>query len=92
MPSTYFSRRNIEKIPEAVTLQLRRICDTDSKFKIRSNEYQQYLISRTKVTKQFFDVAEIYREIARQPSVKMDSKVTLFLTKFNPLLPYLKVH
>ena len=92
MPSTYFSRRNIEKVPEAVTLQLRRICDTDSKFKIRSNEYQQYLISRTKVTKQFFDVAEIYREIARQPSVKMDSRVTLFLTKFNPLLPYLKVH
>ena len=37
--------------------------------------------------KQFSDVAKISREIARQPRVKMDFKVTSFLNDFNPLLP-----
>ena len=39
MPSTCFPRRNMEKLPEGAALRLRQICDTDSKFKIRSNEY-----------------------------------------------------
>ena len=34
-----------------------------------------------------FSVATISRETAGQPRVKMDFKVTLFLTEFNPLLP-----
>ena len=33
------------------------------------------------------DLAKISRETARQPRVKMDFKVTPFLTEFNPLLP-----
>ena len=37
--------------------------------------------------KQFSDVAKISREIAWQPRVKMDFKVTSILTEFNPLLP-----
>ena len=37
--------------------------------------------------KQFSDVAKISTEIAWQPRVKMDFKVTSFLTEFNPLLP-----
>ena len=82
MPSTCFPRRNIEKVPEDVGLRLRRICDTGSKFKVISDEYQQYLIARGykphKVTKQFSDVAKISREIARQPSVKMDLSNFIF--------------
>ena len=39
MLSTCFPRRNIENVPEGVALKLRRISDTDSKFKIRNNEY-----------------------------------------------------
>ena len=39
------------------------------------------------MSKQFSDVAKISRETAKQPRVKMDSKVTSFLTEFNPLLP-----
>ena len=82
MPSTCFPRRNIEKVPEDVGLRLRRICDTDSKFKVISNEYQQYLIARGykphKVTKQFSDVAKISSEIARQPCVKMDLSNFIF--------------
>ena len=42
-----------------------------------------------KVSKQFSEVAKIPRKIARQPRVKMDFKVTSFLTEFNPLLPEL---
>ena len=95
MPSTCFPRRKIEKVPEGVALRKRRICDTDSKFKIRSDKYQEYLIAREykphKVSKQFSDVAKFSREIARQPRVKMDFKVTSFLTEFNPLLPDLDI-
>ena len=74
-----FPRRNIEKVPEGAILRLRLICDTDSKFKIRNNEYQQYLIARGykshKVSKQFYDVAKIFSEIAWQLRVKMDFKL-----------------
>ena len=91
MPSTCFPRKNIEKVPQGVALRFRRICDTDSKFKIRSNEYQQYLIARGykphKVSKQFSNAAKISREKVRQPRFKMDFKVTSFLTEFNLLLP-----
>ena len=40
-----------------------------------------------KLSKQFSGVAKISRETARQPRVKMDFKVTSFLTEFNSLLP-----
>ena len=63
MSSSCFPRRNIEKVPEGVALKLGRIFDTDSKLKIRSNKYQQYLIARGykphKASKQFYDVAMI---------------------------------
>ena len=69
IPSTCFPKRNIEKVPQGLALRKRRICDTDSKFKIRSNEYQEYLIAREykphKVSEQFSDVAKFSREIAR---------------------------
>ena len=39
------------------------------------------------MSKQFSDVAKISRETARQHRVKMNFKVTTFLTEFNHLLP-----
>ena len=67
------------------------ICDTVSKFKIRSNKYQQYLIPTGyklhRMSKQFSYVAKISRETAWQNRVKMDFKVTSFITEFNPSLP-----
>ena len=90
MSSTCFHKRNIKKVPEGVALRLRQICDTDSKLKIRSNEYQQYLIARgykpQKGSKQFSDIVKISRQIVRKPRVKMNFKVTSFVTEFNPLL------
>ena len=75
MPSTCFPRRNIEKVTESAALRLRRFCDTDSNFLIRSNDCLQDLIARGfkqhKVSKLFFDVAKISRETARQSMVKM---------------------
>ena len=66
---------------------------TDSGFKVRSIECQQYLIAKGyrphNVSKQFSDAAKISRERAQQPRVKMDFKVTSFLSEFNPLLPNL---
>ena len=41
------------------------------------------------MSKQFSDAAKISRETAQQPKVKMDFKVTSFLTEFNLLLPEL---
>ena len=64
-----------------------RNCDTYSQFEIRNNEHQQLGNYKPhKVSKQFSDVAEIFKESARQPSVKMDFKMTSFLTEFNLLL------
>ena len=87
MPFTWFTGRNIENVPAGAALRLRWICDTDNKFKIRSNKYQQYLIvggyKQHKMSKQFSDVAKISRETAQHPRVTMDFKVTSLLTKFN---------
>ena len=68
IPFICFPWRNIVKVPEGVALRLRQLCDTDSKFKIRSKGYQQYSITRgykpQKVSKNFFNVTKISRETA----------------------------
>ena len=80
MLSTCFPRRNIEKVPGGVASRLSRICDPESKFKIRSNEYQQYLTARGykphKVSKQFSDIANISRETAQRPRAKMNFSIS----------------
>ena len=45
-PSKCYPRRNINNIPESIALRLRRICDSDEKFYMLSDEYQNYLIER----------------------------------------------
>ena len=55
---------NIKKVPQGVALRLRQICDTDSTFKVKSNNiyHQQYFIARgyepQNVSKQFSDFAK----------------------------------
>ena len=46
LPSTCYPKRNINNVPKGIALRLRRICDSDEKFDIRSNEYQNHLIAR----------------------------------------------
>ena len=45
LPSTCYPKKSINKVPKGIALRLRRICDSDEKFDIRSSEYQNYLIA-----------------------------------------------
>ena len=60
LPSTYYPKKSINKIPKGTALGLRRVCDSDENFDIRSSEYQNYLIARycnpTLVKKRFHSV------------------------------------
>ena len=46
MPSTCYPSNNIDIVPRGIALRLKRICDSDEKFTVRSNEYKNYLIAR----------------------------------------------
>ena len=74
LPSTCFSKTNIEKIPKDLALGSRRICDSGSKFEKRHAEYQKHLIARnykpSKVKKQLSDVRNVSSEEARRPKIK----------------------
>ena len=45
LPSTCYPKKSINKVPKGIALRLRRICDSDEKFDIRSSEYQNYSIA-----------------------------------------------
>ena len=70
LSSTCNPKRNINNIPKSIVLRLRRTCDSDEKFDMRSDEYQNYLIARdyniSLVKKQFHSVRSISRSKARQ--------------------------
>ena len=44
LPSTCYPLKSINKVPKGIALILRRICDSDEKFDIRSSEYQNHPI------------------------------------------------
>ena len=46
LPITYYPRKSINNIANSIALRLRRICDSDDKFKHWSEEYKNYLIAR----------------------------------------------
>ena len=75
LPSTCYPKKNINNVPKGIALRLRRICDTDEKFDIRSYEYQNYLIARdykpTLVKRQFHAIKNISRREARQVKPKI---------------------
>ena len=90
LPSTCYPKRNINNIPKSIALRLRRICDSDEKFDMHSDEYQNYLITRdyniSLVKKQFHSVRSISRSEARQVKRKVIQESFNFVTVYNPLL------
>ena len=72
--STCYPKNSINKVPKGVALRLRRMCDSDENFDIRSSEYQNYLIARdynpTLVKKQFHSIRNISRNDAGQVKPK----------------------
>ena len=74
LPTTCYPRKNINNSPHGVALRLRRICDSDEKFKHRNEEYKNYLIARDYhpglVDKQFQKVEMISRHYARKGNTK----------------------
>ena len=95
VPSTCFPKNNIKNIPQGDVLRLRRICDSDSKFEKRYEEYQKYLIDidykLNKVKKQFSDVRNTSKEEARRPKTKSNFSTSCnLITQYNPMLPNIK--
>ena len=90
LPSTCYSKRNINNIPKSITLRLRRIFDSDEKFDMHSNEYQNYIIARnyniSLVKKQFHSVRSISRSAARQVKQKVTDKSFNLVTVYHPLV------
>ena len=90
LPSTCYPKRNINNVPKGIALRLRRICDSDETFDIRSNEYQSYLIARdynpSLVKKQFQSVKNITRNEARQVRPKATKDNSNLITVYNPLV------
>ena len=90
LPSTCYPKRNINNIPKSIALRLRRKCDTDEKFDMRSDEYQNYLIARdyniSLVKKQFHSVRSISTSEARQVKRKITQESFNLVTVYNPLL------
>ena len=90
-PKTCYPSRNINKIPEGITIRLWRIWDSDEKYEKRSNEYQNYLIARnyspSLVVKQFQKVSQISRDNAQKPGSKvLGTNSVKFVTSHNPIL------
>ena len=92
LPTTCYPRKCINNIPHGIALPLRKIRDSDEKFKDRSEEYKNYLVARDYhpglVDKQFRKVVMTSRHNARKKNIKRreESKVK-FITTFNPALP-----
>ena len=74
LPTTCYPRKSINNIPHGTALRLRRICDSDEKFKHRSKEYKNYLIARDYhpglVDKQFRKVEMTSRDNASKKNTK----------------------
>ena len=74
LPTTRYPRKSINNNPHGIALRLRRICDSDEKFKHRSEEYKNYLIARDYhpglVDKQFQKVEMMSRHYARKGNTK----------------------
>ena len=95
MPSTCYPSSNINNIPRGIALRLKRICDSDEKFTVRSNEYKNYLIARDYkpkvVEKHFSEISNLTRAEARQIKPKQqDNDRILFATTYNPMLPNMR--
>ena len=70
VPSTCYPSNNINNVLRGIAWRLKRICDSDEKFTVRSNEYKNYLIARDYkpkvVEKHFSEISKLTRAEARQ--------------------------
>ena len=77
MPSTCCPSNNINNVTRGIALRLKRICDSDEKFIVRSNEYKNYLIARDykpKVVEKYFsEISKLTRAEARQIKPKQQA-------------------
>ena len=88
-PSTYYQRKNIDKLLNGIALRLRRTCDTDEKLESLANEYKQYLRKQdykpSLVDRRFQEVSKITRIEARAKRPKNNQvKKIKFLTTIIP--------
>ena len=96
LPTTCYPRKSINNTPHGIALWLRRIFDSDEKFKHRSEEYKNYLIARDYhpglVDKQFQKVERKLRRNARKRKTKRKGVTKVKFTKLLILAyPVLKV-
>ena len=95
MPSTCYPSNNMNNISRGIALRLKRICGSDEKFNVRSNEYKNYLIVRDYkpkvVEKHFCEISKLSRAEARQikPKQQANDRI-LFPTTYNPKLPNMR--
>ena len=88
LPSTFYPKKFIKNVPKGIGLRLRKICNTDEKFDIRSYDYQNYLIARdykpTIVKRQLHNIKNIIRRKTRQVMSKLIKFNINLITLYNP--------
>ena len=92
--STCYPKKSVNNVPKGIALRLRRICDTDEKFDIRSYEHLICLIARdykpTFVKRQFHAIKNISRREARQVKPKVIKSNFNLITVYNPVMKNLE--
>ena len=94
LPSTCYPKKSINNVTKGIALNLRRICDRDEKFAMRSYEYQNYPIARaykpTLVKRQFHAIKIISKREARQVKPKVIKSNFNLITVYNPVMKNLE--
>ena len=95
MSSTCYPSNNVNKAPRGIALRLKRICDSDEKFAVSSNDYKNYLTAREckskVVQKHFRETFKLSRAEAREIKPKQQANAPiLFATTYNPMLPNMR--
>ena len=87
-------RSQILGIPTGVALRLHRICSKDDDFKVKTEEYINYLIQcghdENHVRNIFKEVSNLTRQEARKSKDKCDGNFCVLSVKYNPRAPDVK--
>lgn len=81
-PSAYYPKENINNIPKHIAHRLRKIRDSDEKFHMGSDEYQNYLVARdcniSSAKKQFHSVKDEARQVKQKVTDQNFNLVTVY--------------
>ena len=84
-------RPQVLGIPKGVALRLRRICSQEVDFKVKSEEYINYLVQcghdENNVRSTFQEVSNLTRKETRARKKKCDSNPCVLSVKYNPRAP-----